>query len=63
MDKTKYTAPTIKVVEFKTERGFANSFNRQEAELSQFQFEMDFNVQEGPRNEAYIFDDGTSFWD
>ena len=62
MDKTTYTAPTIKVVEFKTERGFANSFNRQAAQ-SQFQFEMDFNVQEGPRNEAYIFDDETSFWD
>ena len=61
--KNKYQSPTLKVVEFKVERGF---------QASQFQgtlrgttpdfmdFEMEFDAN-GPRNEAYDFS-SDNFW-
>ena len=61
MKKT-YVSPTLKVVEFKTERGFANSGFSASPHDEIMDFEMIFDANEGPRNEQYTFDDGTTFW-
>lgn len=54
----KYQSPTVKVVEFKTEIGFAGSLSRQD----DGNFEMTFDEDEGARNEQYQFIDGSTFW-
>ncbi len=62
--KKEYQSPTLKVVEFKVERGFqASGFqgNTSTADPNIMNFEMEFDAN-GPRNEAYDFDNGTTFW-
>lgn len=54
----KYQSPMVKVVEFKTEIGFAGSLSRQD----DGNFEMTFDEDEGARNEQYQFIDGSTFW-
>ena len=62
MDKKVYKSPSVKVVEFKAEMGFAGSFGKS----NDGNFEMTFSESEGARNEAFdytIYDEGSSsFW-
>ena len=61
--KKEYQSPTLKVVEFKVERGFqASGFqgNTSAADPNIIYFEMDFDAN-GPRNEAYDFS-SDNFW-
>ena len=60
--KKHYAPPTLKVVEFKVECGFAASGFSARSIAGETEFEMLFDATEGPRNEAYTFDDGTDFW-
>ena len=60
--KKVYQTPTLKVVEFKVERGFQASGPASSFNLSGNQFEMEF-IDDAPRNEQYIFNDGNGFWD
>ena len=61
--KKHYATPTLKVVEFKSECGFATSgFTARSLESGGMEFEMIFDADEGPCNEQYTFDDGTTFW-
>ena len=61
--KKNYAIPTLKVVEFKVERGFADSgFSASAPDGGVLDFVMNFGDGEEPRNEAYTFDDGTTFW-
>ena len=61
--KKVYQTPTLKVVEFKVERGFqasgpVSSFTKNDGE-----FDMLFDINDGPRNEQndYI-NEGNTFW-
>ena len=60
--KNKYQSPTIKVVEFKVERGFqASGFQgNTNTTTNLMEFEMEFDAN-GPRNEAYDFS-SDNFW-
>ena len=61
--KSKYQSPTLKVVEFKVERGFqASGFqgNQRLTDPTLMDFEMEFDAN-GPRNEAYDFS-SDNFW-
>ena len=60
--KRKYQPPTIKIVEFKVEKGFVNSgFTLNEAGT---QFEMNLLENESPKNERYnyINENEWSYW-
>lgn len=61
MEKKIYKSPTLKVVEFKAEQGFAGSFTKQDGN-----FISTFEADEGARAEAFdytIYDENTnSFW-
>ena len=62
--KSKYQSPTLKVVEFKVERGFqASGFqgNQSLTDPTLIDFEMEFNANDGARNEAYDFG-SENFW-
>lgn len=62
MEKAQYKTPEIKVVEFKVERGYAlsNGFMKSQSGDA---FVMDFDeTSNSPRNEQYIFDSETNFW-
>lgn len=52
MDKTTYVAPSIKVVPFRVEIGFAGSFTKTEVSDQLIMFETEDN-----RNEQYTFSD------
>lgn len=54
--KTKYQAPTVKVVEIRTEIGFAGSFRRKDDGVIEMMFS-----DESPRNEQYQFEN--NFWE
>ena len=54
----KYQSPTVKVVEFKTEIGFAGSLSRQD----NGNFEMTLDENDEACNEQYQFIDGSTFW-
>ena len=59
--KSKYQSPTLKVVEFKVERGFqASGFQGNTNTNNLMDFEMEFDAN-GPRNEAYDFS-SDNFW-
>ena len=60
--KSKYQSPTLKVVEFKVERGFQASGFQGNPSLTDpiMDFEMEFDAN-GPRNEAYDFS-SDNFW-
>ena len=60
MEKTTYKTPTVKVVEFKAEHGFAGSAFNLNSTTNNFEMELEDNE---ARNEQYIFDDGNGFWD
>lgn len=62
--KKAYNAPHLRVVEFRTEAGFAASgFQavRNETVANTFNFVMNFG-DETPRNEQYLFDEEEDFW-
>ena len=61
--KNKYQSPTIKVVEFKVERGFqASGFQgNTNTTTGLMEFEMEFDAN-GARNDAYDFDNDLTFW-
>ena len=52
--KNKYQSPTLKVVEFKVERGFEGSNESLSFEKSSDVFLMDFYENYGPRNEQFV---------
>lgn len=54
--KTKYQAPTVKVVEIRTEIGFAGSFRRKDDGVIEMMFS-----DKSPRNEQYQFEN--NFWE
>lgn len=62
MEKKIYKSPTLKVVEFKAEQGFAGSAFSLNNTTTPNEFEMEFD-ENGARNEGYFFNDGQSFWD
>ena len=61
--KSKYQSPTLKVVEFKVERGFqASGFQgNTNTTTGLMDFEMEFDANDGARNEAYDFG-SENFW-
>ena len=63
MKKT-YQSPTLKVVQFKSECGFATSsgFSARSLGGDLMEFEMTFASGDEPCNEQYEFVDGTDFW-
>ena len=61
--KKHYATPTLKVVEFKAECGFAASgFSARSLESGGMEFEMLFGAGEEPCNEQYEFVGGDDFW-
>ena len=61
--KNKYQSPTLKVVEFKVERGFqASGFQGNTNTNNLMDFEMEFDA-DGPRNEQYESHTINDFWD
>lgn len=63
MEKTIYKTPTVKVVEFKAERGFAGSFGLQRATESSVDFEQTLNEESEACGEQYFERDASNFWD
>ena len=61
--KKVYQSPTLKVVEFKVERGFLGSFqgNQSLTDPALMEFQMEFDANDGPRNEQYTFG-SENFW-
>ena len=57
--KKHYATPTLKVVEFKAEQGFATSSGKFTIVDNIFTMEFD---EDGPCNEAYTFQDDNSYW-
>ena len=63
MNKKQYQSPTVKVVEFKVEKGFEGSNSNGSFNKSGSQFEMSLDENQRARNsEAFGYTQETSFW-